>query len=123
MGNLVLYSLLSSNVKQIRKADSSIIFKHWWDWGDSSSNPLFEHRNTKARKSVYKLNLKTTKDSKEESLRNDLVERIQKDPYFSPIADQLKGDINTKGGLFDPSTFIGRAPEQVDEFIISLSDT
>ena len=74
MGNLVLYSLLSSNVKQIRKADSSIIFKHWWDWGDSSSNPLFEHRNTKARKSVYKLNPKTTKDSKEESLRNDLVE-------------------------------------------------
>jgi len=50
-------------------------------------------------------------------LSNDLVERIQKDSYFSPIADQLKGGTADRGGLFDPSTFIGRAPEQVEEFI------
>ena len=74
MGNVVLYRLLSSNVKQIREFDSSIIGKHWWDWGHRPSNSLFEHRNTKARKSVSKLNLASTKDSKEQSLPNDLVE-------------------------------------------------
>ena len=50
-------------------------------------------------------------------LHNDLVDRIQNEPYFSPIADQLKGGAAQTAGLFDPSTFIGRAPEQVDEFI------
>ena len=74
MGNAVLYSLLSSNVKQIREVDPSIIVKHWWDWGHRSSNSLFNHRNTKARKSVSKLNPESTKDSKEQSLRNDLFE-------------------------------------------------
>ena len=74
MGNAVLYSLLSSNVKQIREVDPSIIVKHWWDWGHSSSNSPFMHRNIKARKSVSKLNPESTKDSKEQSLRNDLFE-------------------------------------------------
>ena len=49
-------------------------------------------------------------------MANDLIERIQKDPYFTPIADKLTGGTE-KGGLFDPATFIGRAPEQVEEFI------
>ena len=74
MGNAVLYSLLSSNVKQIREVDPSITVKHWWDWGLRSSNSPFKHRNTKARKSVSKLNPESTKDSKEQSLRNDLFE-------------------------------------------------
>ena len=74
MGNVVLYSLLSSNLKQTREVDSSIIVKHWWDWGHRSSNSLFEHRNTKARKSVSKLNRESTRDFKEQSLTNDLVE-------------------------------------------------
>ena len=74
MGNAVLYSLLSSNVKQIKEVDPSIIVKHWWDWGLRSSNSPFKHRNTKARKSVSKLNPESTKDSKRQSLTNDLVE-------------------------------------------------
>lgn len=41
---------------------------------------------------------------------NDLVERIKKDPYFEPILDQLDN-------LLDPRTFVGRAPEQVIEFL------
>lgn len=41
---------------------------------------------------------------------NDLVERIKKDPYFKPILDQLDN-------LLDPRTFVGRAPEQVIEFL------
>lgn len=47
---------------------------------------------------------------KQHGLDNDLVERIKRDPYFAPILPQLND-------LLDPSTFIGRAPEQVVEFI------
>ncbi|OAX34248.1 Adenylosuccinate lyase [Rhizopogon vinicolor AM-OR11-026] len=43
-------------------------------------------------------------------LENDLIERVQNDPYFSPIHDELEQ-------LLDPQTFIGRAPEQVDNFL------
>lgn len=41
---------------------------------------------------------------------NDLVDRIKADYYFAPILGQLEEILN-------PSTFIGRCPEQVDEFI------
>ncbi|KAJ8681738.1 hypothetical protein QAD02_017530 [Eretmocerus hayati] len=41
---------------------------------------------------------------------NDLVERIRRDKYFEPIIPQLDA-------LLDPSTFIGRAPDQVVEFL------
>lgn len=41
---------------------------------------------------------------------NDLVSRIKNDAYFAPILPQLKE-------ILDPQTFIGRAPEQVDEFV------
>jgi len=47
---------------------------------------------------------------KQHGLDNDLVDRIRKDPYFAPILSQL--DV-----LLDPSTFVGRAPEQVIEFL------
>lgn len=43
-------------------------------------------------------------------LENDLIERIKLEPYFDPIKDQLVE-------LLDPKSFIGRAPEQVDEFL------
>ncbi|XP_076172827.1 adenylosuccinate lyase isoform X2 [Ptiloglossa arizonensis] len=42
---------------------------------------------------------------------NDLVERIKNDRYFAPILDQLDE-------ILDPSTFVGRAPEQVVEFLV-----
>ncbi|XP_014481773.1 PREDICTED: adenylosuccinate lyase [Dinoponera quadriceps] len=47
---------------------------------------------------------------KQHGLDNDLVDRIKKDPYFGPILSKL--DV-----LLDPSTFVGRAPEQVVEFL------
>lgn len=47
---------------------------------------------------------------KQHGLDNDLVERIRKDPYFKPILNQLNE-------LLDPRTFVGRAPEQVTEFL------
>ncbi|XP_015603003.1 adenylosuccinate lyase isoform X2 [Cephus cinctus] len=47
---------------------------------------------------------------KQHGLDNDLVDRIKRDPYFAPILGQLDN-------LLDPSTFVGRAPEQVVEFL------
>lgn len=47
---------------------------------------------------------------KQHGLDNDLIERVKNDPYFNPIISQLDK-------ILDPSTFIGRAPEQVEEFI------
>ncbi|KAL1720267.1 L-Aspartase-like protein [Schizophyllum commune] len=41
---------------------------------------------------------------------NDLIARIREDGYFDPIKDQLDS-------LLEPSSFIGRAPEQVTEFL------
>ncbi|XP_068632245.1 adenylosuccinate lyase [Battus philenor] len=41
---------------------------------------------------------------------NDLIERVKKDPYFAPIISQLDS-------ILDASTFIGRAPEQVTDFL------
>lgn len=41
---------------------------------------------------------------------NDLIKRIREDPYFAPILSQLPS-------LLDPSSFVGRAPEQVVDFL------
>ena len=47
---------------------------------------------------------------KEEGAKNDLMSRIANDSLFSAVHDKLDT-------LMDPSRFIGRCPEQVDEFI------
>ncbi len=41
---------------------------------------------------------------------NDLIARVRADAFFAPIHAQLDG-------LLEPSTFIGRAPQQVDRFL------
>lgn len=43
---------------------------------------------------------------KQHGRENDLVDRIKKSPYFKPILNQLDE-------LLNPSSFIGRAPQQV----------
>ena len=47
---------------------------------------------------------------KGEGKPNDLMERIAKDPMFAAVHDKLHQ-------LVDPILFVGRAPEQVDEFV------
>lgn len=47
---------------------------------------------------------------KEEGGDNDLIERIKKDNFFQPIWDELDS-------LLEPSTFVGRAPQQVEKFV------
>ena len=48
---------------------------------------------------------------KGEGKPNDLLERIAKDPLFAAIHSKLDT-------LVDPKLFVGRAPEQVDEFLL-----
>lgn len=47
---------------------------------------------------------------KEQGGDNDLIERVKADAYFEPIWNQLDA-------LLDPSTFVGRAPQQVTKFL------
>ncbi|GKY95572.1 hypothetical protein MPSEU_000518600 [Mayamaea pseudoterrestris] len=46
---------------------------------------------------------------------NDLLDRINRDPAFKAIHDRLET-------MVDPHRFIGRAPEQVDEFVAEEVD-
>ena len=47
---------------------------------------------------------------KEGAPGNDLFERLRKDPAFSKVKDLLRDDV-------DPRRYVGRAPEQVEEFL------
>lgn len=48
---------------------------------------------------------------KQEGGQNDLIERIKRTKFFDPIIGQIDQ-------LLDARTFIGRAPEQVEEFTL-----
>jgi adenylosuccinate lyase len=47
---------------------------------------------------------------KEEGVSSDLMDRIAADPCFAPVHGQL-------ASLLDPAAYVGRAPEQVTEFL------
>jgi len=51
---------------------------------------------------------------KGEGKPNDLLERIANDPLFSAVHDKLDA-------MIDPILFVGRAPEQVDEFLSEVA--
>ena len=52
---------------------------------------------------------------KKEGKPNDLMERIANDPIFKAVHDKLDQ-------LIDPILFVGRAPQQVDEFMAEEVD-
>ncbi|KMU72281.1 adenylosuccinate lyase [Coccidioides immitis RMSCC 3703] len=52
---------------------------------------------------------------KNEGGQNDLIERIKRTAFFKPIIGELDE-------LLDPSSFIGRAPQQVEKFITEEVD-
>jgi len=47
---------------------------------------------------------------KQKGLENDLIERVKNDSYFAPIKNQIDS-------LLDPTTYTGRAANQVKEFL------
>ncbi len=68
---------------------------------------LHEAIRVHSHKAAYRL--------KAEDGVNDLLERIQADPIFAAVADDLES-------LLDPSKFVGRAPSQVREFMYEVVD-
>ncbi len=52
---------------------------------------------------------------KEEGGRNDLLDRIAQDPAFSRIQSRLKE-------ISDPARLVGRAPQQVEEFVSQVAE-
>eukprot|EP01032_Pedospumella_encystans_P015861 gene15861-18121_t len=52
---------------------------------------------------------------KEEGAANDLLERIAQDPLFAPVHAHLHE-------LLEPAQFVGRAPEQVTDFLVECID-
>ena len=68
---------------------------------------LHEAIRVHSHKAAYRL--------KAEDGVNELLERIKNDPVFAAVADDLDS-------LLDPSKFIGRAPNQVREFMYEVVD-
>ncbi|KXS18793.1 Adenylosuccinate lyase [Gonapodya prolifera JEL478] len=63
-----------------------------------------------AHEKIRVLSHEAAQQVKELGLENDLIERVKKDSYFEPIWADLDK-------LLDPSTFTGRAKEQVVSFL------
>jgi adenylosuccinate lyase len=60
--------------------------------------------------SIRTHSLEAARQVKDLGKRNDLIDRVRTDPYFTPIHDNLDA-------LLDPTTFVGRAPTQVRVFL------
>ncbi len=61
------------------------------------------------------LSMQAARNVKEEGKDNNLVELIAKDPMFAAVHGKLDG-------ILDAKNFIGRSPEQVEEFIAAEID-
>ncbi len=59
---------------------------------------------------IRRHSMESAKAVKERGERNDLIERIKGDKLFAAVAEKLDG-------ILKPENFIGRASEQVDEFL------
>jgi adenylosuccinate lyase len=75
---------------------------------NADSNSAGDRQETHER--IRVLSHQEARVVKEEGGQNDLIERIKKIAYFEPTWGILDD-------LLDPKTLIGRAPEQVHEFV------
>lgn len=62
-----------------------------------------------AHEEIRVLSHEAAREVKMEGGSNDLIERIKRTEFFAPVLDELDT-------LLEPSTFIGRAPQQVEKF-------
>ena len=60
--------------------------------------------------SIRTHSLAAAREVKEFGRPNDLMDRIRADAFYGPILAELDS-------LLDPTTFVGRAPEQVEAFV------
>ena len=59
---------------------------------------------------IRELSMEAGRAVKVEGKDNDLIDRIAADPLFGADAESLKASL-------DPARYVGRAPEQVDDFL------
>lgn len=64
---------------------------------------------------IRRHSMESAKAVKERGERNDLIERIKSDNAFAAVKDKIDG-------ILDPKNFIGRASEQVDDFLTEYID-
>lgn len=62
-----------------------------------------------AHEEIRVLSHQAADNVKKQGKDNDLIERIRRTAFFNPIIPQLDT-------LLDASTFVGRAPQQVEKF-------
>lgn len=66
-----------------------------------------------AHETIRTHSVATARAMKDEGARNDLYDRLAADPTFGMPMDDLRA-------AADPARFVGRAPEQVDEFLADV---
>jgi adenylosuccinate lyase len=66
----------------------------------------------KLHEAIRKHSMEAARQIKEYGLANDLLVRIKNDPLFAKIANRMDE-------ILDPVNFVGRAPQQTDEFLSS----
>ena len=64
---------------------------------------------------IRRHSMESAKAVKERGEKNDLIDRIKADPHFAAIKDKIDG-------ILSPKNFVGRAPEQVTDFITEYID-
>jgi adenylosuccinate lyase len=64
---------------------------------------------------IRRHSMDATRRIKQDGGDNDLLERLKGDPLFAKIASRMEA-------ILEPAAFIGRAPEQVDEFLAAEVD-
>ena len=62
---------------------------------------------------IRQLSMEAGRNVKEKGLDNNLLELIAEDPVFGLTMEDLKKTM-------DPSKYVGRAPQQVEEFIANV---
>ncbi|HVZ47732.1 MAG TPA: adenylosuccinate lyase [Gemmatimonadaceae bacterium] len=68
-----------------------------------------------AHETIRRHSVAAARAVKDEGARNDLYERLAADPAFGVPMEDLRA-------AADPARFVGRAPEQVDEFLADVVD-
>lgn len=64
---------------------------------------------------IRRASLETTRARDDGAQRNDILDRLAADPIFALGPAEVRE-------LLDPSRYVGRAPEQVDEFLSEVVD-
>ena len=72
--------------------------------------PLTVRDRQELHEALREHSLQSARGMKEKGAANDLLDRIRNDPKFQHVHQQLEQ-------ITDPTLYVGRAPQQVQEFI------